>query len=66
MDEYVAQFRILAGRAGLTDNKMLIEYFIEGIDTGILQKIFALNPLPATINDWYEAATNFDSQHRRL
>ena len=65
-DEYVVQFRILAGRAKLTDDKTLIEYFIEGINTGILQKIFAQNPLPATINDWYEAATKFDSQHRRL
>ena len=66
VDEYVAQFRILAGRMKLTDDKTLIKYFIEGINTGILQKIFAQNPLPATINDWYEAATKFDSQHRRL
>ena len=65
-DEYIAQFRILAGQAKLTDDKTLVEYFIEGINTGILQKIFAQNPLPAMINNWYTSATKFDSQHRRF
>ena len=65
-DKYIAQFRILAGQAKLTDNKTFVEYFIEGINTGILQKIFSQNPLPATINDWYTSATKFDSQHRRF
>ena len=65
-DEYIAQFRILAGRAKLTDDKTLTEYFIEGLNGGILQKIFALNPLPVTINDWYTYAARFDLQHRRL
>ena len=63
VDEYVAQFRILTK---LTANKMLIKYFIKGINTRILQKIFGQNLLPAMINDWYNAATKFDSQHRRL
>ena len=65
VDKYITQFRILAGRAKLTDDKTLVEYFIEGINTWILQKIFAQNPLPAMINDWYTSATKFDSQHRR-
>ena len=65
-DKYITQFRILAGRAKLTDDKTLVEYFIEGINTGILQKIFAQNPLPATINNWYTSAMKFDSQHRRF
>ena len=65
-DEDIAQFRILAGCTKLTDSKMLIEYFMEGINTGILQKIFGQNPLPATIEDWYTSATKFNSQHRRF
>ena len=65
-DEYIAQFRILAGQAKLTDDKTLIEYFIERINTEILQKIFAQNPLSAMINDWYTSATKFNSQHRRF
>ena len=65
-DEYIVQFRILAGRAKLTDDKTLIKYFIEGINIGILQKIFGQKPLPTMISKWYKAATKFDSQHRRL
>ena len=65
-DKYIAQFRIIAGQAKLTDDKTLVEYFIEGINTGILQKIFAQNLLPAMINDLYTSATKFDSQHRRF
>ena len=50
----------------VTDDKTLIEYFIEGINAGILQKIFGQNLLPTMIGKWYEATTKFDSQHRRL
>ena len=54
MDDYVAQFRILAGNARMTDDTALMEYLIEGINTGILQKIFAQEKLVATITEWYE------------
>ena len=36
VDDYVARFRILAGKAKMTDNAALTEYFMEGINTGIL------------------------------
>ena len=65
-DKYITQFRILAGCAKLTDDKTLVEYFTKGINTRILQKIFTQNPLPAMINNWYNSATKFDSQHRRF
>ena len=65
-DEYIAQFRIFAGCAKVTDDKQLIEYFMEGINAGILQKIFGQNPLPTTIREWYNSAMKFDSQHRRF
>ena len=32
-DEYISQFRILAGRSKISDDKALIEYFMEGIHT---------------------------------
>ena len=51
VDDYVAQFRILAGKARMTDNAALTEYFMEGVNTGILQKIFAQKKLPATITE---------------
>jgi hypothetical protein len=66
VDEYIAQFRVLAGRAKITDNKNLIEYFMEGIHQAILTKIFALETLPTKIEDWYLKASKFDAAYRRL
>ena len=42
VDDYISQSRILPGRARITDNTTLIEYFIKELNVGILQKIFAL------------------------
>lgn len=66
VDEYISQFRVLAGRAKITDDKNLIEYFMEGINQGILTKIFALETLPTKIEDWYLKASRFDAAYRRL
>src|ERR1700678_900583 len=66
VDDYVAQFRILAGKARMTDNAALTEYFTEGVNTGILQKIFAQEKLPATITEWYERTSRCDSHYRRV
>src|SRR5580692_2832023 len=66
VDDYVAQFRILAGKARMTDNAALTEYFMEGVNTGILQKIFAQEKLPATITEWYERTSRCDSHYRRV
>jgi hypothetical protein len=66
VDDYVAQFRILAGKTRITDNADLTEYFMEGINAGILQKIFAQEKLPATITEWYERTLKCDSHYRRV
>src|SRR6202789_3482241 len=66
VDHYVVQFRILAGKARMTDDAALTEYFMEGVNTGILQKIFAQEKLPATITEWYEQTSKCDSHYRRV
>src|SRR6202522_129193 len=66
VDDYVAQFRILAGKARMTDDAALTEYFMEGVNTGIIQKIFAQEKLPATITEWYERTSRCDSHYRRV
>src|SRR6202522_2118829 len=50
----------------MTDDKALTEYFMEGVNTGILQKIFAQEKLPATITEWYERTSKCDSHYRRV
>ena len=63
VDEYISQFRVLAGKAKMTDDKALIEYFMEGINQGILTKIFSLKTLPTTISQWYVKASKFDAAY---
>ena len=65
-DEYVQQFRILAGRSGITEDAALVEYFMEGLNTSLLQKIFSLPTLPSDIKGWYSHATRFDNQWARV
>jgi hypothetical protein len=65
-DDYVAQLRILAGKAKMTDDKALTEYFMEGINIRILQKIFVQDKLPTNITEWYEQASKHDSHYRRV
>jgi len=66
VDEYVAEFRILSGKAKMKDDKALTEYFMEGINTAILQKIFASETLPTTIEEWYTRASKHNAQYRRV
>jgi len=65
-DEYISQFQILAGRSKISDDKALIEYFMEGIHTSILSKTFALDKIPITIKEWYDKTSRFDAQYRRF
>ena len=62
----MAQFRILASKAKMTDDAALTEYFMEGINIGIFQKIFAQDKLPANITQWYEQALKHDLHYRRV
>src|ERR1700678_2067975 len=65
VDDYVAQFRILASKARMTDDDVLTEYFMEGINTGILQKICAQEKSPTTITKWYQQTSKPNSHTRR-
>ena len=66
VDDYISQFRILAGRARISDNTTLIEYFMEGLNVGILQKIFSQSAIPKRIDEWYEQTSKYDAQYRRI
>ena len=66
VDEYNSQFRIIAGRAKITDDTALIEYYMEGLNAGTLSKIFAQSTIPKKIDEWYEQASKYDAQFRRI
>ena len=46
IDNYISQFRILSGRAKITDNTTLIKYFMEELNVRILQKFFSQPVIP--------------------
>jgi hypothetical protein len=66
IEEYISQFRIHAGRSKITEDKSLIEYFMEGLHPRILEKIYSVEKVPTTIAKWYELATRFDAQYHRV
>ena len=65
VDDYVNQFRILATKAGITDEAVLIDYFVEGLNRGITSKIFGQPVIPKTISGFYTVAGQYDANYRR-
>ena len=65
-DEYVAQFKILASRSGITDYEALVELFQRGLQRDLLKSIYNKDTLPTTMDDWYKAAQAMDHQWRRM
>jgi len=55
-DEFIERFKINANDSGVTQDRLLIEWFMKGIKTPLLDKILNLeNPL-TTIVGWYTTA----------
>lgn len=65
-DEYVAQFKILASRSGITDYEALVELFQRGLQRDLLKSIYNKDTLPTTMDNWYRAAQDMDHQWRRM
>ena len=53
LNKYIAQFMILAGQSGLSHEKALAEYYMEGIQPDILKNVFQAGPIPKTMEEWY-------------
>ena len=65
-NEYVSQFRILAGQSGIISSIALIEYFMEGLKPSILDKVYALKKIPTNITGWYTQASQIDNQWHQV
>ena len=48
LNKYITQFIILAEQSGLSDEKALAEYYMEGIQPDILKDVFRAGPIPKT------------------
>jgi hypothetical protein len=65
LEDYISKFRILRDRTGITEDTALIEYFMDGLNSKILEKVFNMENVPTTLTAWFTAAAKYDGQWRR-
>jgi len=64
-NEFIERFKVNANDSGVTQDRLLIEWFMKGINTPLLDKILNLENPPTTIVGWYTTASKLDNQWRR-
>ena len=64
-DEYVNEFKMLAGRADMTDHQALLRYFIKGLRRKLVDKMFSQSTFPEDIDGWYTLAQTLDNHDQR-
>lgn len=64
-DDYVALFRPLAARSGIKETAVLSDYFLSGLNNGLVRTIMSVEKLPGSITGYYELATRLDLQWRK-
>lgn len=64
-NKYITEFRTAASLSGIKEDAALIEYFMEGIPTPLMEKISMMEKPPTTIKDWQDYALRYDNQYRR-
>jgi hypothetical protein len=65
VDDYTAQFDILAARTGFNE-AALEDAYSRGLLTAILERIHAQPSLPRNLKAWKEIASQIDRNHRRF
>ena len=65
-DEYNAQFKLLASRAQIKEYSGLEQLYQRGLSHKLLERIYTMNTLPTTMEEWYSAASRLDNQDRRF
>jgi hypothetical protein len=65
IEEYIAQFTIIATRTGLTEDSVLIECFIDRPHPKLMEGIYTMEKLPTTLEGWMKATSLFDGNWRR-
>jgi Retrotransposon gag protein len=64
VDEYVAKFREYKDDTGYND-AALVEHFEKGLNSALVDKIYALPEMPSTLKDWISWSTKLDRQWRQ-
>lgn len=61
-DEYISQFKTLIAASEITGDTARIDYFIDGLMPKLVERIYGMENVPTTINNWYSFASRFDNQ----
>jgi hypothetical protein len=64
IEEYIAQFMIIAARTGLTEDSALIEYFIDGLHPKLMERVYTMEKPPSMLEGWMRATSLFDGNWR--
>jgi Retrotransposon gag protein/Zinc knuckle len=64
VEEYVAEFRTLVPRTGFNDAAH-VEKFEKGLNSGLVDKIYALPEMPTKLSEWYIWSQKLDRQWRQ-
>ena len=65
VNEYIAQFTSLKQQAKLKDHVSLIEWFTDGLNPALTLRIYMMEKVPTTIEEWMTRASLFESNWRR-
>ncbi|KAI5114947.1 hypothetical protein M0805_000373 [Coniferiporia weirii] len=65
-DDFNNQFQSLATCSGITSPEALIALYQARLTPALLKTIYNRDTMPATINDWYKAASRSDNIYRHL
>jgi hypothetical protein len=64
IEEYIAQFMIIAACTGLTKDSALIEYLINGLHPKLMERVYTMGKPPSTLEGWMRATSLFDGNWR--
>jgi hypothetical protein len=65
LEDYISKFCILKDRTRITEDPTLVEYFMDGLNSKILEKVFNMENVPTTLTAWFTAAAKYNGQWRR-
>jgi hypothetical protein len=55
---------IIATQTGLTEDSVLIEYFIDGLHPKLMEHVYTMEKPPSVLEGWMRAASLFDGNWR--
>ena len=65
LGDYISQFKNHIALSEITHEDTLINFFSRGIPAPLMKRIYGMDTVPTTINDWYIRAIHFKTQWDR-